>query len=342
MILLWNPEWGYAKIHRQDGFAAGLCTVTYNQSRVSEARAVVIHFTDVTRELLEWENKTRNPDQFFVFWSVEAPSYLQYYNTKAKWYKDDHFFNWTMTYRRDSDIFAPYLEAGVARDIFSRRLKDTGAAVGVVSIIVYKPNKHIFQLWLVSNCNVLYGSVERMKYVDKLIEAGLPVERFGKCFNNAAEFNDLSLDRLASYKFYLAFENALHCKDYVSEKFWQNGIQSWRVPVVWGARKEDLLRLVPENSFIHADDYETAADLAEYLIYLDNNTTAYTEYFNWFGSNYTTEYLATLYERTAETLLCDKLLAKPEPKIIPSVKENIFSSESEDCLKEKTLYHVRY
>ena len=31
---------------------------------------------------------------------------------------------------------------------------------------------------------------------------------------------------ISKHKFYLAFENAIHCNDYISEKFWRNGLGS--------------------------------------------------------------------------------------------------------------------
>lgn len=53
------------------------------------------------------------------------------------------------------------------------------------------------------------------------------------------------------------------------------------VPVVWGAKKQDFIDVIPEHSFIHVDDFETNEKLAKYLIYLTHNDTAYNEYFKW-------------------------------------------------------------
>ncbi len=38
---------------------------------------------------------------------------------------------------------------------------------------------------------------------------------------------------------------------------------------------------IPKSGFIHVKDYKTPKDLAEYLLYLDKNTTAYNSYFKW-------------------------------------------------------------
>ena len=53
--------------------------------------------------------KRRDSDQVFVFTDIEPPQYLHVTNLNhPKW---RHFFNWTMTYRFDSDI--PYLYGSV-------------------------------------------------------------------------------------------------------------------------------------------------------------------------------------------------------------------------------------
>ena len=139
----------------------------------------------------------------------------------------------------------------------------------------------LFQLWLVSNCNLTYGAVQRLKYVDDLVAAGLQIDRYGSCFKNSEAFSKLPVKILQSYKFYLAFENALHCKDYLTEKFWFNALSQGRVPIVWGPSKEDVTRLAPKHSFIHAEDFDSPANLAAYIQYLDKNDTAYGEYFQW-------------------------------------------------------------
>ena len=45
---------------------------------------------------------------------------------------------------------------------------------------------------------------------------------------------------IANFKFYLAFENAIHCNDYISEKFWRNALSSGAVPVVFGPHRDDV------------------------------------------------------------------------------------------------------
>lgn len=84
---------------------------------------------------------------------------------------------------------------------------------------------------------------------------------------------------ISKYKFYLSFENNC-CGEYITEKFWRT--LTWGVvPIVIGAPKENYLRLAPPNSFIYADDFQSAKDLADYIMLLDSNDTMYNTYHQW-------------------------------------------------------------
>ena len=89
------------------------------------------------------------------------------------------------------------------------------------------------------------------------------------------------LDR--DYKFYLAFENA-NCKDYVSEKFFDQGLARNILPIVMGASEEEYSRRAPPRSFIHVDEFKSPAELAQYLLVLDKNDELYNSYFQWKGT----------------------------------------------------------
>ena len=117
-----------------------------------------------------------------------------------------------------------------------------------------------------------------MKYVEKLIQAGLKLDRKGKCFSKNGVVDK---DEIRKYKFYMAFENAFHCKDYITEKFFENSLKMAAVPVVYGATKSDYKALGPPGSFIFVEDFKTPMELVNYLNYLDKNDSAYKEYFKW-------------------------------------------------------------
>jgi len=84
------------------------------------------------------------------------------------------------------------------------------------------------------------------------------------------------------YKFYLAFENS-NCRDYITEKFFINSLGR-AVPIVMGASRDDYRRSSPPNSYIHVDDFNSPAHLAQYLHKLDADDMAYNRYFEWKSS----------------------------------------------------------
>ena len=47
----------------------------------------------------------RSPHQRYVYWTIEAPGF---WVSVGKLAESSDFFNWTMTYRWDSDIVVPY------------------------------------------------------------------------------------------------------------------------------------------------------------------------------------------------------------------------------------------
>ena len=49
------------------------------------------------------------------------------------------------------------------------------------------------------------------------------------------------------------------------------------VPIVFGSA--DYKKISPPHSYINALDFPDVKSLADYLIYLDNNDTAYSQYF---------------------------------------------------------------
>lgn len=145
-------------------------------------------------------------------------------------------------------------------------------------------------MWMVSHCDT---PSQREKYVNELLKH-IPIKIYGSCNfaqpdpcrSDDLHQDDCSLKLFGSYKFYLALENN-KCDYYITEKYWK--IYQPRflfhvhtVPVVRGAPLEHYQRVAPDNhSFIYADSFASPKHLADYLLYLDRNSTAYAEYFAW-------------------------------------------------------------
>ena len=140
--------------------------------------------------------------------------------------------------------------------------------------------------WIASNCKYSRGAKVRMNLVNKMVESGIKMDLRGACFPGnppAPSRNDKDLlEFLGSSKFYLAFENSYHCKDYITEKVYRNALLSGSVPIVWGSKKEDYEAVLPRHSFIFLEDFASNfTNLRNYLNYLDRNEKAYAEYLNW-------------------------------------------------------------
>ena len=185
---------------------------------------------------------------------------------------------------RDSDVYFPYQTT----ENISQRIHSQGSRNLQNDLDELIKSKRKVALWIVGNCGSTPGARARMKYSEQLVKAGLDLDRRGGCFPNSPtpppknKRATPSWDNfLRPYKFYMAFENAFSCNDYITEKFFRNSLSHGLVPVVLGAKKSDYEAVSPNHSFIYADDFENAEKLVEYLRYLDGNDTAYREYLAW-------------------------------------------------------------
>ncbi|XP_002129936.2 alpha-(1,3)-fucosyltransferase 4 [Ciona intestinalis] len=215
----------------------------------------------------------------FTFFSMES-TYSVSVMREISFDKYDNYFNWTMTYKQDSDIFFPYIEWSPEGGLFNG---DTSShfSKGAVHDILSQKQSDVLALWIVSNCGTTPGAERRRVLVGEMESARLTIEKKGACFGSTMARGEEYIKFAKPFKFYLAFENSFHCRDYVTEKFWTNGLEAGLVPIVWGPKREDVEALAPNNSFIFYDDFESSEALVKYLHYLNENDDAYAEFFNW-------------------------------------------------------------
>ena len=218
--------------------------------------------------------------------------------------------------------------------------------------------KRKLALWMVSNCKGSTGAIERLKLAKSLVRDGMKVDVGGKCFPDGIK--DFKLE---DYKFYFSFENSQHCKDYITEKFYDKGIFYGIVPVVFGADKQDYDLIAPPNSYIFASDYSNK-ELVNLLNYLDKNDTAYKEYFKWREKPITVPALASKYRQRDVCQLCrylhginfDNLFSRnfhglddftvfsdtPIRKTIPSLMAWLFLEENKQCVDDYFRFYSRW
>ncbi len=197
-----------------------------------------------------------------------------------------NFFNWTMTHRRDSDIFAPNPYGILVRTSpYPPQVNQLpimlppGIAPSIVIPSAHPPvpgNKTKLMIYFASNCDT---SSRREVYVKELRKY-VPIDTYGGCgefqcepWNGEACFEN----KLPNYKFQLVCENSL-CPDYVAERFWRS-LKWGAVPVIYGAA--DYSSYAPPHSYIHVADFASLKDLSDYLFLLDRNDALYAKYFEW-------------------------------------------------------------
>uniref|UniRef100_H2YLP2 Fucosyltransferase n=1 Tax=Ciona savignyi TaxID=51511 RepID=H2YLP2_CIOSA len=279
VILLWSHPWGLWDTSAPEGSTFGRCKITYNRARISEAHAVVFHLTAVFPNDIPWKNYLlyffRRRNQLYVYWSMENPWVMRYLY-KRDFKRFNNFFNMTMTYRRTADIYDSY---GTRRETLNKVAKGKHVVDKIMQ------NKNASAIWIVSNCNTMRGAFERISYVDAMVQYGFKIHRCGYCFDlcenlplhEAAKWSEA----IQKFKFYFSFENNMHCKDYITEKFWEAALWHGVVPVVYGPKDEDVIAVAPRNSYIHASWFASPEELAQYLTFLDGNDEEYRKYFAW-------------------------------------------------------------
>jgi len=288
-VLLWDKtqgylNWGFEWFRKAATTKCSTrCVVTEDRSHLNEADLVLFHAPTHTNVPVD---RPRRAGVIYAMLSMEQPKYakfladLAYLNrhfqllatySQEELYPGTNIPNLPLTYF-PLNILAPAAVLQPARAFAEKTGFDSGVSVAI----------------FVSNCHAA-GASQRFKYVDELSKL-IKVHSYGKCHNNVEEpkFPDdprwpapaqrraRKVKILSHYKFYLAFEN-LAVDDYVSEKVFE-GFFSGAVPVYRGAGQ--IARFLPSNdSFINANELEPA-ELAELLLRLKDDETAYARFFD--------------------------------------------------------------
>ena len=178
-------------------------------------------------------------------------------------------FNWTMTYRFDSDIVYPY-------SFLAKR--DNGSIPKDIDHDRIYNEKDKDVIWLVSHCHT---KSKREDYVKELSTV-INVDIYGGCGKkfscpkgsggNNIEKCDIAFAR--RYKFILAFENTFYL-DYVTEKVfhWFNLDM-----IIVGRGGTNYSQRFPPDTIIDAADFESAKELGYYLKTLGSDKNRYTAY----------------------------------------------------------------
>jgi len=293
------------------------CRISYDVNDIGQSDVAIFHvghYVDTPRwEEIQQIHKHRCSYQRMALLTQES---LLHPDIADISFIPGGFFNWTLTFKRTSDFPIPY----------GHFFALNSANVSLSKEVNYAERKDKLVAWAVSHCGTT-----REKYVKELVKY-VKVDIYGKCSsvygqNKKCSRGDSRCEELLkTYKFYLAFENVA-CTDYVTEKFWRT--LDWEVvPVVLS--KDIYDPIAPSGSFISVDDFPSVKALAEYLLYLDKNNTAYNEYFQWrkkFGSQ----------QKQMSQFGCDICDALHDECLQPKVYHDLtsFWNRSTDCEKRE-------
>uniref|UniRef100_F1L3G8 Fucosyltransferase n=1 Tax=Ascaris suum TaxID=6253 RepID=F1L3G8_ASCSU len=299
LILTWNPFFSYdlAKTFTERGLknCKYRCTATSNRSQLAAAEVVVFHIRNTSPQDLP---QSRSRHQLFAFFLQESP----YHTGNVLNYLPRDYFNITMSYRLDSDVHAGYGRLTVIDNLTTSEEVWKWEDVGK---IVESKTKSV--LSIVSNCN----TESKREFYTRVLAKYITVTEFGHCSNRTCDAK-CAEEAIAQHHFYLAFENSV-CRDYVTEKAFAR-MEKIIVPVV--LKRSIASSLLPNGSFIAADDFDSPASLAAYMRHLEINKTEYLKYFDW-----TKIYKKKTYEDYACNL-CSLLHEKPnKSRIIKDIKK---------------------
>ncbi|MBK6803493.1 MAG: hypothetical protein IPG84_00810 [Betaproteobacteria bacterium] len=192
-ILLWNDDWDLAGPARPLDVAGW--ELARDRRHAPLADAIVFHVPTLASSDLP---EGRRPGQRWVAWSMESEvNYPQL--------ADPAFvarFDLAMTYRRDADVWVPYLPRPewLAAPVSPKT--EPVPAVYFASSAIDRSGRHAYV-------------AELMRHV--------AVDCYGACHRNRTLARDdgrtTKLATIARYRFTLAFENSI-ARDYVTEKFY--------------------------------------------------------------------------------------------------------------------------
>jgi hypothetical protein len=190
-------------------------------------------------------------------------------------------FNWTWTYRRESEIYFPFTNRVPSEMGPVRRILDpTQSNVG----------------WMAMNCH----SHSKREAIIKKLMSFIKIDALGSCMHNrdkivlngTEEVEPVHIGYHSSsrgphlahrvrqqYPFYLSFENS-NCHDYVTEKYF-GALEAGAIPVVLTGAYYDDISPIRGKSILRASDFPSAEALAAEINRIASNKTLLDEYLAW-------------------------------------------------------------
>lgn len=254
LVLLYNkPPWINTEHYLLPTCEYNNCKFIVDKSTIVNSSAVVFYpsFPNMGST-----PPARPTGQIWIFYSLEPPMNFYFPDYKSPAWRNT--MNWSMTYRLDSDVVAPY------GTILPRKTP----AVRDYDKIWLRKKK--FAVMVSSHCNPVS---RRDEYVAQLRQRGVDIDVLGNCGTRVNFTTDTSefVRMLNEYKFVFAFENSI-CPDYITEKVFQR--YNYDVIIVGrgGGNYSKLLHGIP---IISTANFANMTQLAKHLLDIGDNKDRY-------------------------------------------------------------------
>ncbi|XP_049273418.1 alpha-(1,3)-fucosyltransferase C-like [Rhipicephalus sanguineus] len=202
------------------------CVVTNDLCLLDFSDAVVFHLPDFRI----WDLPPRRHSwQRWVFHMMETPKSIEYVDLNPV--RD--IFNWTMTYRSDSDVYVPYgrtVDHGTKPAATKRDMK-----------ALWK-TKSRTAVWLISDCLSYSGRKTSVENSSSTWTSTFMVNAVRATFRRP-ELTPPMKHFERNYHFILTFEDSI-CAEYVTEKLF-TALKYDIVPVVFGGANYSRIRTAP-------------------------------------------------------------------------------------------------
>ncbi|XP_045194406.2 glycoprotein 3-alpha-L-fucosyltransferase A-like [Mercenaria mercenaria] len=264
-LITWYNVSPYIK-WRPEALALGFKSCKFNNCEMSLCKRTSEHSDAVIfngRRLPKTYEFKRPVGQIWVFAEDETP-YTYHYDTdqwRTEYWRS--VFNWTMTYdQQTTDI---YLSSG---NIWKKKARDSRDFRSIAR------KKTRGALLISSHCTTESKRTEYVKELQKYIDVDIlgTCGRKWECGEKWVHDNCFEILN-TTYKFYLAFENAL-CRGYRTEKFFENFNYDIILVERAGISKDDLIE--PRDVYISTSDFPSIVSLGKYLKRLSNDIDEYT------------------------------------------------------------------
>ncbi|XP_030029346.1 alpha-(1,3)-fucosyltransferase C-like [Manduca sexta] len=273
------------------------CYLTYNKSllkREQDFDAIIFNGEDINKYDKEDLQLRRSQYQKYIFKSLESSEK----NPVCDPMYDD-FFNWTWTYKLDSDIPSPFFNIYDDKNKLVGPKKDMKWVEKMKHNDRYKSlikNKDKAVMWIIPKCKVKNKHQDFIRELkDELKSYNYTIDTYGTCGKNKCPEGKISkcykiMEK--RYFFQLDFEETF-AEDYINERIVKT-LTHLAIPIVLGGA--DYTRFLPPGSYINTQIFDMKK-LCAIIDYLIKNPNMYEYFFDWKNHYY--------YAPKSKSYICD-------------------------------------